>query len=59
MCSHSPTAASIKMEISLSRAAMIELVRFGIPILELSFIHLKDIKMQSIVWALMFPMAAR
>lgn len=54
MSYHLLTVASIKMGISLSLAAMIVLVKFGILILEICYIHSKVIKMQSILWLLMF-----
>ena len=53
----SQTAASIKMETSLSLAAMIEPAKYGILALETSFILFKDIKMLYIAWPLMFRMA--
>ena len=53
MSYHLLTVASIKMGISLSLVAMIVLVKFGILILEICYIHSKVIKMQSILWLLM------
>lgn len=53
MSYHLLTVASIKMGISLSLGAMIVLVKFGILILEICYIHSKVIKMQSILWLLM------
>lgn len=59
MSYHLLTVASIKMGISLSLGAMIVLVKFGILILEICYIHSKVIKMQSILWLLMFLMGKK
>jgi WD40 repeat protein len=59
MSYHLLTVASIKMGISLSLGAMIVLVKFGILILEICYIHSKVIKMQSILWLLMCLMGKK
>lgn len=48
------TALLIRMGINLLLVAMIELVKFGILRLVTFSILYKDIKMQSILWLLMF-----
>jgi hypothetical protein len=59
MSFHSPTVALIKMAINSLQEVTIEHASSGILPLAISFIHLKDIKMQYIVWLLMCPLEIR